>query len=320
MIAAMQINVFFIGYGNIIYLKTHYCNEFDSQEIVKNSQKIVQNDSLHIDVSDLYYFIYFVDGDGKMTEELENQVRFFISNRKYKKNDNLRDAITGAIRSAYGTAKRTCEGVKNSNNAITEFQKKVIHYFESNSFPESQKDFNEKHKELCKAWKESLRNNENTGDNLFYGKAQKVVNMMFKYMYCYSYLNDFSIPEEAFKYCHMTLDSVTLRWISDRWDDGKEIITSKTEWSKLSEYEDYEAISKIVEANEYKLEPYTKFEAEFFIWDYEQLKLFIESLKKVKKSYEKHENVSLKSIASKTEEYIKNMEEISKELVSFYDR
>ncbi len=41
-----------------------------------------------------------------------------------KKKDTLGDAVTEAIRSAYGTAKRTFKVVQNSNEVITEFQKK----------------------------------------------------------------------------------------------------------------------------------------------------------------------------------------------------
>ncbi len=80
---------------------------------------------------------------------------------------------------------------------------------------------------------------------------------------------------------------------------------------------EYKKISEIVEANENKLNGYTKFEAEFFIWDYEQLQLLIESLKKVRKSYKEHENSNLKAIASITEKYINDMKEISEQLITF---
>lgn len=250
-----------------------------------------------------------------MTEELKKQVEFFITNMEYEKKDTLEDAVTEAIGSAYGTAKRTFKGVQKSDEVIKEFKNSVIGYFTSKSFPQTQEEFNTKHEELCEDWIKILSKNGNSGDNLSYGKAQKVVNMMFKYMYCYSYLNDFikEIPKNAFDYCHMTLDSFTLRWIHE-WDKKK--VRKNTSWSKLDPNE-YKKISEIVEANENKLNGYTKFEAEFFIWDYEQLQLLIESLKKVRKSYKEHENSNLKAIASITEKYINDMKEISEQLITF---
>lgn len=75
MIAARQIKDFFIGYKVIIYLKAHYCNVFESQEIVKKSQKNVQNNSLHIDDSDLYYFLYVIGGMKMEYEEFEKALK-----------------------------------------------------------------------------------------------------------------------------------------------------------------------------------------------------------------------------------------------------
>lgn len=77
MIAARQIKDFFIGYKVIIYLKAHYCNVFESQEIVKNSQKNMQNNSLHIDDSDLYYSTNDVDGGRKDDRRIEKADRIF---------------------------------------------------------------------------------------------------------------------------------------------------------------------------------------------------------------------------------------------------
>lgn len=45
--------------------------------------------------------------------------------------------------------------------------------------------------------------------DLQYGKAQKIVNMTFKYIYC---LQDAGTIEDYFTHCHMPLDSFTLEW------------------------------------------------------------------------------------------------------------
>lgn len=269
----------------------------------------------------------------KMPDELKNQVDFFIKKtefneefEKYRENnssvDELRTAIAFSINCAYGTAKRTFKGVQKSDEVIKEFKNSVIGYFNSGSFPQTQEEFNTKHEELCKDWTNILRENGNTGDNLSYGKAQKVVNMMFKYMYCCRHLNKISIPEEAFKYCHMTLDSYTLKWISDVWEEevGKKakIIKSDTTWSKLDD-DKYKEIVKLIEdkiknpkTSEYDFTGYKKIESEFFIWDYEK---FIEALKYMKKimvSYKDHKDEDLKSLGEASEDLIKTAKEIIK--------
>lgn len=45
--------------------------------------------------------------------------------------------------------------------------------------PKSRNDFEDTHKNMCCVW-----TNEFSGDLAKYGKAQKIVNMTFKYLYC----------------------------------------------------------------------------------------------------------------------------------------
>ena len=49
-----------------------------------------------------------------------------------------------------------------------------------------------------------------------YGKAQKIVNMMFKHLYCMNFGKDTDnwlvLDERFFTHCHLTLDSFTLEW------------------------------------------------------------------------------------------------------------
>ncbi len=49
-----------------------------------------------------------------------------------------------------------------------------------------------------------------------YGKAQKIINMMFKHLYCMNFGENKSdwlvLNEKYFEHCHLTLDSFTLEW------------------------------------------------------------------------------------------------------------
>lgn len=71
------------------------------------------------------------------------------------------------------------------------------------------------------------------------GKAQKVLNMAFKYISCIT--PDYN---QVLPYCHMTLDSYTLAWYKDvvrPWAKLKkrEDVSALVEWSKINSYKDY---------------------------------------------------------------------------------
>lgn len=98
-------------------------------------------------------------------------------------------------------------------------------------------------------------------NNVRYGKAQKIVNMTFKYFYCF----DKSCQmEEKFDDCHMPLDSKILDWYKANIDK-----TQKTAWSYL-EKEEYDQIqNKIKNYIKHNYCPYTVLQSEFVIWDNE---------------------------------------------------
>ena len=72
-----------------------------------------------------------------------------------------------------------------------------------------QKAFDNWHKDTCKSVYDVL---DGLYKNIKYGKAQKIVNMTFKYLYC---INS-NRGRDYFTYCHIPLDSVILDWI---WDN-----------------------------------------------------------------------------------------------------
>ena len=128
-----------------------------------------------------------------------------------------------------------------------------------------------------------------------YGKAQKIVNMSFKYLFI---LNDSQRYAAKFKDCHMAVDQYTLEWFV-RYvlteDDRKHISVTKikdTSWSNLecgSKEKEYsylwfqnkictylksEKSIYITEEGEYL----TPFLAEFYIWPEMKLHLAMEDL------------------------------------------
>ena len=121
-----------------------------------------------------------------------------------------------------------------------------------------------------------------TGISINYGKAQKIINVSFKYIYCLKNSNQYS---NKFTYCHMTLDSYTYygngknsfyysvvyKWATDI---NKKITKPSVCWSSL-DYSLYIEIqnnirdyinntSYYIDKNRKKLTP---FQAEFYIFD-----------------------------------------------------
>ena len=128
-----------------------------------------------------------------------------------------------------------------------------------------------------------------------YGKAQKIVNMSFKYLFC---LNDSQKYIERFSGCHMALDKYTLEWFIRFVLSKKGLkhisVTQirETSWSKLrcgSNEEEYtylwfqNEIKKYLNSEKSNYvtdegEHLSPFIAEFYIWPEMQLHLAMESL------------------------------------------
>ena len=104
-----------------------------------------------------------------------------------------------------------------------------------------------------------------------FGKAQKIINMTFKYLYCL-------LPEKRkwFTFCHMPLDSYTLNWYFEQSQSKSQNET----WSSLTveRYREIEEhINSLVENGVYSgLSP---LEAEFIIWSIEKKNAVVKELK-----------------------------------------
>lgn len=103
----------------------------------------------------------------------------------------------------------------------------------------NQSDFDEWHEKTCGDYCKHM-NNQNFSFKMTYGRAQKVLNMTFKYLYC---TDKFKRDIELLApYLHMTLDGYTLRWYKDIVIDYinknfQEKIKKNmiSEWSKMNE-------------------------------------------------------------------------------------
>ncbi len=166
------------------------------------------------------------------------------------------------------------------------------------------------HRETCEAFIDDF--NQKSRLPIKYGKAQKMLNMTMKYLYC---LPDARKYSAKFKPCHMPLDSFTLEWFCDlvlpiynaglkRFEQVSKTKIMNTSWSNLecgdtdTEYS-YLWIQKqirdFLKSNNnhtyYDVaanRALTPFEAEFYIWPEQQfIKAYygIVSLGVLKESY-----------------------------------
>ena len=135
-------------------------------------------------------------------------------------------------------------------------------------------DFAVWHKETC----ENLiaKMDSVTPDFATVGKAQKVINMAFKYLSCITHQYDSVLDQ-----CHMTLDGYTLDWYKTDVMSGK---GEKITWSKITQYQEYMDIQTKIrdyleQSPEYSVTIGGKtvviptplldspFESEFIIWE-----------------------------------------------------
>lgn len=205
-------------------------------------------------------------------------VQYNINNR-----GDYQEAVNRAFKDfSSRTLDKIVDNAKVDEIKRKEAQQYIVDRFYAYFNEENVVDFETWHNETCEEFLK--RYNEAIKDNykaVRYGKAQKIVNMMFKYLYCYSNAEHY---EEKFQNCHLTLDSYTLEWFQDKVvkklnetrKKGKDYIKKmEGTWSNL-EKGDKECIwSYLWIQNEIKKYLNTcphdnqdnPFKAEFSIWD-----------------------------------------------------
>lgn len=101
------------------------------------------------------------------------------------------------------------DGHEHNFPEVDSFVDEFIRYFKSNDIFKDTQSFDDWHHEMCSKF---LSVFNNIYDDLAYGKAQKVVNMTFKNVYCLEDENQQN-HKERYTFCHMPLDSFTLEWV-----------------------------------------------------------------------------------------------------------
>lgn len=99
------------------------------------------------------------------------------------------------------------DGKEHNEPENESFVSEFIEYFKSKDKFMDKKNFDDWHNKMCEKF---LSVFENFYDHLAYGKAQKIVNMTFKNVYC---LEGEKNSDDYYKHCHMPLDSFTLEWV-----------------------------------------------------------------------------------------------------------
>ncbi len=184
------------------------------------------------------------------------------------------DIFKEAVYQGYLDASRTFKGIKSKETAINSLAQKIQKYF-LNEYTDYK--FNTLHKKWCEEFILELKND---GYIASYGKAQKVINMAFKYLFCFECDSSLS---DKFKNCHMPLDSYTLNWFKRVVLNGKCHYKDTTphrivEWSKLDS-ETYCWIQEQI-SEHLSNEEITVLELEFVIWPEEIAIIAAESLSK----------------------------------------
>ena len=133
-------------------------------------------------------------------------------------------------------------------------------------FFKTKEEFEKWHKNICE---EICRRFSSLPDiNLKFGKAQKLINISFKHLYCFA---DSDSKAEHFKYCHIPIDSNVISWCNKNAGIRK----PQTAWSNLS-YDDYHKFQECLsmwlnsDANtEYRDSdgiPYSLLQLDFIAW------------------------------------------------------
>lgn len=197
---------------------------------------------------------------------------------------NNQEDILWAVEKAYqDMMPRTIKGheIKVKEHCTKKLREKLLAILKQRS-PTSREDFKKKHIELCRDFLNEL-NAELEKRSLAlqkYGKAQKAVNMTFKYLYCFDGKDKYA---GWFEYAHMPLDSLLLNWYESNPD--RKVKTQKA-WSNLDDSEYYDIAEDIfglldrdpLYHNTIKL-PKQPLLADFIIWAEEKNRIRVSELK-----------------------------------------
>lgn len=190
-----------------------------------------------------------------------------------QKNYTIQKGLECAVRRAYNDMMpRTIHGIGKVDDAEKDALKKALADEIRRKFiddtPTSCDVFDKRHKEVCEGFLKKLnalcdKHNLNTQH---YGKAQKIVNMTFKYLLLLDKAEQYT---QLFEYCHMPIDTYVLAYFRNAYKGKPEANSFNIPaWSNMQEGE-YTCAQKQIKAycaslsNEFRYPLY----AEFRIWN-----------------------------------------------------
>lgn len=130
---------------------------------------------------------------------------------------DMHEIIKQSIALSYRDVQRALHGIgdfqEEKANAIIWLEQELKSYF--NEPPLNATQFNKWHKFLCDKIISFFCNYKRRSESGFtYGCAQKLINLAFKYIYCFDLIqSQYDKYAEYFRFCHITLDNGILRWI-----------------------------------------------------------------------------------------------------------
>ena len=190
-----------------------------------------------------------------------------------QKNYTVQKGLESAVRRAYNDMMpRTIHGIGKVDDAEKDALKKALADEIRRKFiddtPTSCDVFVKRHKEVCEGFLKKLnalcdKHNLNTQH---YGKAQKIVNMTFKYLLLLDKAEQYT---QLFEYCHMPIDTYVLAYFRNAYKGKPEANSFNIPaWSNMCECK-YTCAQKQIKAycaslpNESRYPLY----AEFRIWN-----------------------------------------------------
>lgn len=187
----------------------------------------------------------------------------FLKRRKngttqFDKSDN--QLFKDAVYQGYLDDCRTFVGIKGDKHKVFGvLAKEIQKYFTASTAELSQNFFDDWHKRFCDYFINQLE--KKCDYHATYGQAQKVVNMAFKYLFCCDGIN-----EHYFDFCHMPLDSITLKWYSFL---NNKTVSKVTSINSIKNYDMYINIQNDISnylLMQEKL-PNNRLKTDFIIWN-----------------------------------------------------
>ena len=166
------------------------------------------------------------------------------------------------------------------NAMIEKLAKMIYDYFtKTPNTKNNQKSFDRFHNSLCSIFvddltkiynKYAVQHNYTRNDYPSYGNAQKIINMVFKYLACYSDYEDYA---DLFSYCHIPIDEKILENLSAKFrmatvskKSGIVWAYKGKVWTEFSKSEYLNLVKEYRKAMKGKIGKHSWIACDFYLW------------------------------------------------------